>query len=112
MTSDNHPGESPVASNVVALTDAIVKEGESSATELERKRHIVVRAHQITISQLQSDAQKMMESAIVSEHPLEKRLQIMDQARALFMTIGWLQGLVGAESPKSEVQSPTSGEAT
>lgn len=92
MSGTNHPD----ADNVVQLTDQIVSNGSKSAEELEKKRHIVVRALQIAVKQLEEDALKIEQAAILNEMPMKDRHERMDLARALRMTTGWLSSLTGA----------------
>jgi hypothetical protein len=91
----NHaqPDEAAPPENIVSLTEG--------AQELTKKRAIVQRAFEISRTQLERDALKMEESAIVGEHTLERRHELMDLARALRMSGAWLQQLVQPE-PKPE----------
>lgn len=78
---------------------------EKSATELEQKRAIFTRSVGFVIRQLDHDARKMEESAIVDEIPLEVRHQRMDLARGLRQTIVWLTNLIQPEQVKPAPQA-------
>jgi len=82
---------------VVQLTDAIMAGGQKSADELERNRKITLRAFEITKLQLEKDAERMESAAIMGEHPLQRRHELMDQARAMRLTTGWLDSLMMQE---------------
>lgn len=101
MTDLNHSGAQAAETNIVALTDKIIKEGGSptAQAELERKRHIAMRAFQITAQQIEADALKFEESAIVGNHDIMKRHQMMDQARAFRITASWLMNMAEEAQP-------------
>lgn len=89
------------AENIVPLTDRIMEAGESAqaaqanpenAREMERKRAILFRAFEITASQLERDAARMEEQAIVSDMPIKKRHEVMRTAEALRIATSWIQG--------------------
>lgn len=111
MTEHNHSEQDH--SNVVALTDKTIKEGGNppAQAELERKRHIAMRAFQITAQQIEADALKFEEGAILGNHDIMKRHQMMDQARAFRMTSAWLMEMAQEAKPapviaRNEIAQP------
>jgi hypothetical protein len=76
--------------NVVSLTDAICE--QSSAGELEQRRRIAERVNEIIVQRLERDALKLEESAIVGDHTIAKRHQLMDLSRCLRTTVTWIAG--------------------
>jgi len=87
------------ADNIVPLAENIIKNGEETkaVAELERARQITLRAFDITAKQLEKDALRFEEQAIVGEVPIQRRHELMDHARALRVACGWLQMLVTPE---------------
>lgn len=72
-------------------------------TEMERRRKVTFRAFEITAKQLESDALRMENAAIVGEgHTIQRRHELMDSARCLRIATGWLQQLA---TPKEEAKS-------
>lgn len=75
----------------------------AAEVELEGKRALIIKSLKIAQSQLQHDAEKSLESAIVGEWPPQKRLMMADTARALFIASDWLAELarpVAAPEPE------------
>lgn len=73
-------------------------------TEMERRRKIAFRAFDISSKQLEADALRMEQQAIVGEgHTIQRRHELMDTARCLRIATGWLAQLATpAEQPKAE----------
>jgi hypothetical protein len=80
--------------NVIDLTDQIVENGEKSVPELEKKRAIMLRAFALTAGQLEHDALKLEEGAIVGNYEIKRRHEMMTTAKSLREAVGWLQALV------------------
>jgi hypothetical protein len=62
--------------------------------ELEARRKALFRAFELTGKQLDVDALAMEKAAIIGEHPIQRRHEIMDTARCLRITQSWLAGLI------------------
>lgn len=88
--------------NVIDLTNQIVDEGKAkgSAEDLEKKRAIMLRAFTLVSGQLEHDALKLEEGAIVGNYEIKRRHEMMDTAKSLRVTVGWLQTLV---TPQAEL---------
>jgi hypothetical protein len=84
--------ETPPTDNIVSLTDTICDKNQSSAGELEQKRKIAQRVNEIIVQRLERDALHLEESAIVGDHTIAKRHQLMDLARCLRTTVTWIAG--------------------
>jgi hypothetical protein len=80
-------------------------DNEKAVAELQQRRAVFVRSAQIIIKQLEHDALKMEESAIVDEHPIQRRHELMDLAKGIRQTTVWLTGLLTVETPKPESAS-------
>jgi hypothetical protein len=92
VNADHAPAqaETTPTDNIVSLTDAICD--RSSAGELEQKRRIAQRVNEIIVQRLERDALHLEESAIVGDHTIAKRHQLMDLARCLRTTVTWIAG--------------------
>ena len=92
--TDNHNREDPAAEGADIPKNVVTFEGKplptKSAEELERKRMITFRALELAAKQLEHDALEMEKAAIVGEHPIQRRHELMDQARALRMSQSWI----------------------
>jgi hypothetical protein len=89
--------ETPPTDNIVSLTDAICD--QSGAGELEQKRRIAQRVNEIIVQRLERDALQLEESAIVGDHTIAKRHQLMDLARCLRTTVNWIAGPAEPPNP-------------
>lgn len=72
-------------------------------TEMERRRKITFRAFEIAGKQLEADALRMEQQAIIGEaHTIQRRHELMDSARCLRVATGWLQQLAAPQpEPKN-----------
>lgn len=93
--------------NVVALTEQIVRDGPSAMVELERKRKIVFRAFEISTEQMENDATEIEKAAILGEHPMKKRHEMMRTAEALRIAAAWLSTLIPVPATEPETQAKT-----
>lgn len=107
MTETNHSDAPSVPSaaqpdNVIAMGDRIADAGQmtEAAKQLEKQRAAQDKLAKITMGMLEADALKLEEAAIVGNHDIQKRHGLMDQARALRMTITWIGG-PPKEEPKN-----------
>lgn len=106
-TETNHSEGSPIPSaaqpdNVIAMGDRIADAGEmtEAAKQLEKQRVAQEKLAKIFVNLLEADALKLEEAAIVGNVDIQRRHGLMDQARALRMTITWIHG-PPKEEPKS-----------
>lgn len=65
-----------------------------AGVELEHRRKVLFRAFEVTGKQLDRDALEMEKSAIVGEHNIQRRHELMDTARCLRVTQTWLDSLI------------------
>jgi hypothetical protein len=95
--------------NVVALTDKICAEGQLSQGPalLERKRAIMLRAFELTAAQIEHDAAEIEKTAIIGEHPIKKRYEMLHTSEALRVASGWIRGVLIGEEPSNSPQEPT-----
>lgn len=80
--------------NVIELGNTIVKEGQKSQAELEKARQIMLRSFALVSGQLEHDALKLEEGAIVGNYEIKRRHEMMGTAKSLREAVGWLQALV------------------
>lgn len=92
--------ETPTPENIVPITDKIMQDGPKAAADLEQKRRIAMKAFEITMKQLEADAGRMEQSAILGEHDMKTRHQMMNTAEALRVAGAWLQSLMPQVEPK------------
>lgn len=88
--SQNDAGLS--AGDIHKLADEICANQELSATDLEARRKVVARVNEIIVKRLNFDVQQLEQSAIVGDHPMEKRHSMMGLALALRQTVTWIAG--------------------
>ncbi len=82
----------PAPSNVLPLTGTIMRDGPAASTELERKRAIIFRAFELTATQLENDAEKIETNAIIGEHPIKRRYEMLHTSESLRVAASWLRG--------------------
>lgn len=93
--------------DVPSLTDKIMKDGSQASAEMEQKRKIAFRAFEITCRQLEQDAAKIEQSAIIDDHPMKKRHEMMRTAEALRVATGWITGaLLPSNTQHAERNTP------
>lgn len=78
--------------NIHQLADEICANGNLSAADLETKRKVAARVNELIVKRLTFDVQQLEQSAIVGDHPIEKRHSMMGLALALRQTITWIAG--------------------
>src|SRR5258708_1645289 len=87
MSASNTNGDAP--DNVVRLDTA--PPGDQFTTkagvELEERRKVLFRAFELTGKQLEHDAGKMVQSSILGEHEVKHRIELMDKARCLYVSV-------------------------
>jgi hypothetical protein len=91
--------------NIEEAEPAKVADNICSTVELEKKRAIMMRAFALTSGQLEHDALKLEEQAIVGNYEIKRRHELMTTAKALREAVGWIQTLVTPQA------SPQNGEA-
>lgn len=89
--------------NVIPMGENIVQEGQKSQAELEKARQIMLRSFALVSGQLEHDALKLEEGAIVGNYEIKRRHEMMDTAKCLRVTVGWLQTLVTPNEGGSNV---------
>jgi hypothetical protein len=67
--------------------------------EVEKRAQIFFRAAEIVQKQLEHDAQRTVENAIVGNQSMQMRIQMIDHARSLFVAAGHLQMLREPQTP-------------
>lgn len=88
MGNNNHK---PHDGNVVTMDGKPL--GENAAVqELEQKRKILQRASEIVFQSLEQDALTLEKAAIVGEHTIQRRHELMDTARCIRITLTWMAG--------------------
>lgn len=90
----NHSLEdaAPVPDNIHHLADEICANGKLSEQDRETQRKVIERVNEIMVKRLKFDVQQLEQSAIVGDHPIEKRHSMMGLALALRQTITWIAG--------------------
>ena len=63
-----------------------------AALEIDKKRQILQRAMEICYQSLEHDAMMLEKAAIVGEHPILKRHDLMEMANHLRKTLVWISG--------------------
>lgn len=78
--------------NIIQLGEAKANPDSKAMQEIEGKRKIFQRVNEIMLSSLEQDALRLEKSAIVGEHPIDRRHALMDTARCIRVTMTWIAG--------------------
>lgn len=96
MTENNHavaPSDGPAdpGKNVVTMDGQPLAEAPA-VLEMEQKRKVFQRAAEIILHSLERDALNLEKAAILGEHTIQRRHELMDTARCLRVCMTWMAG--------------------
>lgn len=110
MASTDFMNEAAKPDNVVNLNppDPGDQFTTKAGMELAERRKALFRAFELTGKQLEHDAGRMVQASILGEHEVKHRIELMDKARCLYVSVGWLQALI---EPVAPTAAPPKGAA-
>lgn len=76
-----------------------------STTELEQKRKVMQRAAEIIFGSFERDSLKLEKTAMLGEHTIQRRHELMDTARCLRVAMTWMMG--PQANPVDPIESKT-----